>query len=153
VASTGRPDAPAPPTSARGAAGPRRETREGRHRECSARDLRAHQPDEAAAIRAAAEAAPLLALTGRALSDLAEELGSRGAAAEFVRSLVEANDRPIAINIPTGGDTSRTICIAPKRWGSERPRGWIGARHTEFQDAFGPVSRVGAEFPAPGDDA
>jgi hypothetical protein len=108
----------------------------------------------AAAIRAAAEAAPLPALTGRALSDLAEELGSRGAAAECVRSLVEANDRPIAINVPTGGDTSRTICIAPKRWSSERPRGRIGARHTEFRDAFGPVSRVGAEgFPAQGGDA
>lgn len=104
----------------------------------------------AASIRAAAEAAPLLVLTGCALGDLAEELGGPEASAGWLAELAQEVGRPLGVNFPTGDGTSSTAFIAPPHWTSARLRGWIAARHAELEREFGPVAKVGAEFPAPG---
>jgi hypothetical protein len=104
----------------------------------------------AAAIRAAAEAAPLLVITGRALADLADELGSMEAAVGFLLELAEANDRPIATNVPTGDETSSTAFVAPAGWTTARLRGWVARHHRELEAEFGEISRAGCRFPAPG---
>jgi hypothetical protein len=107
----------------------------------------------AGAIRRMAGAAPLLVITGRALLDLAAELGGMDAAALFLLELVESVNRPVGLNFATGDDTSSTAFVAPRGWTQERLQGWIAGHHAELTDAF-EVSRVRAEgFPAPGDDA
>jgi hypothetical protein len=97
----------------------------------------------AAAIGGLVDSAPVFVGGGRAFADLARELGSYGAAAEFLRELVERHDKPIALNVPTGPDTSRTIFIAPGSWPGEKLRGWAaGAAVSGLADPFGPVERI-----------
>ena len=91
----------------------------------------------AVVIRTAARGAPLLVLTGRAFGDLASELGGFGA------GVGELLSRPIAVNMPTSGDTSSTVFLAPPAWSQERLRGWIGGHHAELEAQFGQVTRLG----------
>ena len=91
----------------------------------------------AAAIRAAAESAPLLTVTHRALASLERELGSMDAAARWLADLAEEIGRPISVNVPTGEDASSTMFIPPKGWGQERLQGWIAGHHAELEAAFG----------------
>jgi hypothetical protein len=104
----------------------------------------------AASIRAAAEAAPLLVLTGRALGDLGVELGGPGAAAGWLAERAQEVGRPIGVNVPTGDGTSSTAFLAPQTWSRERLQGWVAGRSAELEAAFGEVVRIGSEFPAPG---
>jgi hypothetical protein len=103
----------------------------------------------AAAIRAAAEVAPLLALTGRALVDLGEGLGGVDAATLWLLELAEATGKPVGVNFATGDDTSSTAFVAPRTWTEQRLQGWIAGHHAELEDAFGEVTQI-REFPAPG---
>jgi len=98
----------------------------------------------AASIRATARAAPLFLLTVRALAELADELGGYSAAAEFLLEIAESNNRPIAVNVETGPDTSSTAFIAPRTWTSERLAGWTAGHHAELEAEFGMISRVSA---------
>ena len=97
----------------------------------------------AASIRAAAQAAPLFALTGRAFGDLMAELGSLEAAAGHLLDVAESVGRPIGVNFETGADTSRTAFLPPRGWTEERLSGWIAGRHQELEAQFGQVTRVG----------
>jgi len=96
----------------------------------------------AVSIRAAAEAAPLLVVSSRALSDLADELGSMESAAEHLQGVAEAIGKPIAVNLPTGADTTSTVFIAPKNWTEERLAGWAAGHHQALEAEFGRVQRV-----------
>ena len=98
----------------------------------------------ARAIRTAAGAAPLFVLTGRALGDLARELGGMDAASGHLADVAESIGRPVGINLPTGDDSSQTAFLPPRGWSEERLTGWIAAKHREIEDAFGAVARMGA---------
>ena len=97
----------------------------------------------AAAIRRMAGAAPLLCLTSRALGDLADELGSMEAAADFLLEVAESIGHPIAVNVPTGPDASSTTFLPPKGWSEERLAGWVAGKHEELEREFGQVTRLG----------
>jgi len=97
----------------------------------------------AASIRAAAQASPLLCLTGRAFNDLAHELGGHGAAAEHLLTVAEEIGHPLGVNFETGADTSSTVFIGPRGWSEERLQGWVAGRHVELEAEFGPVTRLG----------
>jgi hypothetical protein len=108
----------------------------------------------ASAIRATAEAAPLLVLTVRAVRDLVAELGGEEAAVRFLLELAEINDRPIGVNVETGIDRSSTVFIPPRGWTQERLSGWVAAKRDELEAEFGEVVRVGRDLvPAPGRDS
>ena len=98
----------------------------------------------AASIRATAQAAPLFLLTVRALAELADELGGYSTAAAFLLEIAESNNRPIAVNVETGPDTSSTAFIAPRTWTPERLQGWAAGHHAELEAEFGTISRVSA---------
>jgi len=104
----------------------------------------------AASIRATAKAAPLLCLTVRALGELADELGGYSTAAAFLLEIAESNNRPIAVNIETGPDTSSTAFLAPRTWTEERLAGWTAGRHQELEDEFGRITRVSTMPGEPG---
>jgi len=99
----------------------------------------------AAAIRAAAAAAPLLVVGGRALADLAAELGGHEAAATFVLELAESVGRPVGLNMPAGGGTTSTMFISPRSWSPARTQGWVGGHHQELEQQFGRVTRMGTD--------
>ena len=96
----------------------------------------------ATAIRAAAQAAPMLVLTGRAFNDLARELGGIEAAVGELLAIAEANNRPVGVNFETGEDSSSTAFISPRSWSQERLTGWVGAKHQELTQQFGEVTRL-----------
>ena len=102
-----------------------------------------------AAIRTAAQAAPMLVIQQRALVDLAEELGGMDAAAGFLLTIAEELDKPIAVNLETGADRSTTTFIAPRHWGEQRLAGWVAARHEELTEQFGDIASVRAERGGP----
>jgi hypothetical protein len=96
----------------------------------------------AEAVRRMAAVAPHLVLARRTLEALAHELGGVGRAARFLLSVVEANDRPLAVNCPTQTG-SCTAFVAPKDWTQERLTGWAaGAAVSGLADLFGPVERI-----------
>jgi hypothetical protein len=99
----------------------------------------------AAAIRTAPRSAPLFVLTGRALAELARELGSMDAAEGYVLAVAEEINKPIGINVSGADGGSRTVFFAPGAWSRERLAGWAGGHHEELEDAFGAAARVGFE--------
>ena len=94
------------------------------------------------ALRAAARSAPLLVVTGRALGELADELGGYEAAVRFLVTVATTVGRPIGVNVPTGPDSSRSVFVPPKGWGEERLAGWAAGKRDELEAAFGPASVV-----------
>jgi len=104
----------------------------------------------ASAIRVAAEAAPLLVITGQAFDDLGAELGGEEAAATFLLALAEEIGHPLGLNVPTDSATSSTAFIPPRGWSTERVAGWVAGRHQELERQFGVVSRVGPDLSAGG---
>jgi hypothetical protein len=80
----------------------------------------------AASIRTAARSAPLFVLTGRALGDLAAELGGFDQAAAELLAMAAETGRPIGINVALDAERSRTVFIPPKGWGEQRLAG-LGA--------------------------
>jgi hypothetical protein len=97
----------------------------------------ARRVSPAQAIAAAARAAPLLMLTGRAFAELVAELGGHDAAMRHLLRVSERVNRPIGCNFPTP-EGSRTAFVAPRSWSQERLRGWVGGKHQEIAEAFGP---------------
>jgi hypothetical protein len=104
----------------------------------------------AATIRAAAGAAPLFILTGRAFGDLSAELGGFEAAAGYLHRVAVEIGRPIGINFETGTDTSKTVFTPPKGWSEQKLAGWIAGHHQELEGEFGQVSRIGPGWPEEG---
>jgi hypothetical protein len=94
------------------------------------------------ALRTLVESTPLVCISGRAMADLARELGSYEAAAEHLVELATGTGRPLAVNVELPDGTSRTAFIAPASWSQERLRGYIGGHGATLEEAFGPVSRV-----------
>jgi hypothetical protein len=103
----------------------------------------------AESIRRLVTSVPLFLLTSHALAGLVEELGSWGTAMEFVRGLAEANNRPVAINVPTGPDASSTVFIGPASWSEGRLTGWVAGHRETLERQFGEVERIGPFLPAP----
>jgi len=99
----------------------------------------------AMARSAATSNGPLVVVTGRAYADLADELGSDEAAARHLFHVATNSGHPIAVNLPTGTDTSRTIFISPRGWSEDRLAGWAAGRHAELEAAFGPATIVNEE--------
>jgi hypothetical protein len=81
----------------------------------------------AEAIRAGAPLVPCAVLTGRALSQLARELGSMYAATRWLL-------------MPAPDGSSQTAFIAPQEWTQERLKGWVAAHHAVLEAQFGEVA-------------
>ena len=95
----------------------------------------------AAVARAAAYAGgPPVVVTHRAYADLVAELGSEDAAVRYLVKVAGNTRRPIAVNLPTGPETSATVFVAPKGWSDERLRGWAAGHHEALQAMFGPAT-------------
>ena len=95
----------------------------------------------AALARASArDGGPLVCLTARSYADLAAELGDDEAAVRHLLRVATNTGRPIAVNLPTGPETSTTLFVAPKGWTDERLRGWAAGHHAELEAAFGPAT-------------
>ena len=95
----------------------------------------------AAVARAAAyDGDPPVVVTHRAYADLVAELGSDDAAVRYLAKVAGNTGRPIAVNIPTGPDTSTTVFVSPKGWSRERLAGWAAGHHEELEAAFGPAT-------------
>ena len=100
----------------------------------------------AALARVSARAGgPLVVVTHRAYGDLVGELGSDEAAARHLYRVATNTGRPIAVNLPTGCDTSTTVFVAPKGWSEGRLAGWAAGHHQELEATFGPASVVRRE--------
>ena len=97
------------------------------------------------AIAATARTGPLVCLTGRAFRDLVAELGGVEPAMRHLLRVSENVGKPIAVNMPTGEDTSRTVFLAPRSWTEERLRGWVAAKHVEIEAMFGAATPVPLE--------
>jgi len=93
----------------------------------------------------ARDGSSLVVVTGRAYGELVDELGGDDAAARHLARVATNVGRPLAVNLPTGADTSRTIFVAPRGWSEERLAGWAAGRHAELEAAFGPASVVRGE--------
>ena len=104
----------------------------------------------ARAISAVAGTTRLLVLTGRALGELAAELGSMDAALRHLLEVAEARNKPIGINLETGLDTSSTAFVAPRAWSEERLTGWIAGHHAELEREFGAAVWAGTDDGAGG---
>jgi len=91
----------------------------------------------AGVIETAAVSGPLVVLTARMFQQLARELGSHDAAMRHLLVVSTKANRPVGCNFPTP-DGSRTAFLAPPTWSQERLRGWVGARHEEIAQMFGP---------------
>lgn len=94
---------------------------------------------------AATSGGPLVVITGRAYAELVAELGGPEAAARHLFRVATNTGRPIAVNLPTGPDTSTTVFISPRGWSDERLRGWGAGHHAELEAAFGPATVIGGE--------
>ena len=104
----------------------------------------------AAAIRTAAQAAPLFVLTGRALGDLPAELGSMEATLRHLLEVAEARNKPVRINLETGFEKSSSAFLALRGRSEERLAGWIAGHHAELEREFGEAVRVGTDAGARG---
>jgi hypothetical protein len=99
----------------------------------------------AKSIAAAARGTALLVITTRALLDLERELGGPEQAARHLARLATNTGKPVAVNMPTGPATSRTLFISPKGWSRERLAGWIAGRHEDLENMFGDATPVPSE--------
>ncbi len=102
-------------------------------------------PSRSIAALARAAGRTLVVVTGRAYADLVDELGGDEAAARRLFEIATDTGRPLAVNLPTGPETSTTMFIAPRGWSEDRLRGWAAGRHAELEAAFGPASVVRME--------
>lgn len=102
----------------------------------------------AALARASArDGGPLVVISHRALAELADELGGYDAAVRHLLRVATKTARPLAVNLPTGTETSTTVFVAPGGWSEERLRGWAAGRHAELEAAFGPATVRAGEDP------
>ena len=96
------------------------------------------------AITAAVRGTSLVVLTARIFGELAAELGSTEAAMRRLLRVCERVNKPIGVNFPSDNG-SRTVFLAPRSWTQERLRGWVGGRHQDIADAFGPATPSSGE--------
>src|SRR5438105_4688405 len=64
--------------------------------------------------------------------ELRHELHSWENVAEWAAALAVRLRRPLLLNMPGPGETSRTVVLAP-HWSKERLAGWIAGRHAEIE--------------------
>jgi hypothetical protein len=93
-----------------------------------------------AVLRRAAEGGVSVGLTHNMLRDLEAELGGMGPAVEWLVGLATLTGRPCFVNLPNGKDTSTTVALAPKGWGSERLAGYVGGLRDELEAMYGPAT-------------
>ncbi len=89
------------------------------------------------ALAATARRAPLVVVTGRAYGEMVAELGGAEAVIAHLIRVATNIGKPLAVNLPSGPDTSSTIFLGPKGWSDERVAGWIGGHHEALEAAFG----------------
>ena len=92
------------------------------------------------ALAATARLAPLVVVTGRAYGEMLAELGDAEAVIAHLVRVATNVGKPLAVNLPSGPDTSSTIFLGPKGWTEERLRGWAAGRHEELEAMFGPAT-------------
>jgi hypothetical protein len=97
------------------------------------------------AIAATARTGPLVCLTGRAFRDLVDELGGIEPAMRHLLRVSENVGKPIAVNVPTGEDSSRTVFLGPRSWTQERLSGWVAGHHEQIEAMFGAAAPVPLE--------
>ena len=91
----------------------------------------------ALARAAARDNGPLVYISHRAYDELADELGGYEAAARRLCRIATNTGRPLAVNLPTGPDTSTTAFVSPRGWSEERLHSWIAGKHEELERQFG----------------
>jgi hypothetical protein len=79
-------------------------------------------------------------LTDRALRELIRELGDPEQTGRYLFGLATASGKPIAVNVETGPDASRTHVVAPDGWSEDKILGWAGGMRPHLERAFGPVA-------------
>ena len=82
----------------------------------------------------------LVVVTDRMFGELERELGSPEAVARHLARVATNTGKPLAVNLASGSDTSRTIVVGPKGWSEGKTAGWVAARHAELEAAFGPAT-------------
>lgn len=91
-----------------------------------------------ATIETAVRAGPLVVLSLASWLELAGECGGADEAAAWLLGLAEQANRPIGVH----GD-GQTLFLAPRAWSEERLAGYIGGRHGELEQIFGPAAKGG----------
>jgi hypothetical protein len=92
-----------------------------------------------------AEAVPadvMLVLGPGIWRELRRELQSVSAVGQWVVELAVRLDRVILLNVPDRDGGSCTLTLSPPGWSQERLAGYIAGRHSELEEAFGPIARV-----------
>ncbi len=102
-------------------------------------------PSRSIAALARAAGRTLVVMTGRSYGELVSELGSDEAAARHLARVATNSGTPIAVNLPTGAETSTTVFVSPRGWSSDRLAGWAAGRHAELEATFGDAPPLGVE--------
>ena len=84
-----------------------------------------------------ARLAPLVVVTGRAYGEMLAELGDAEAVIAHLIRVATNVGKPLAVNLPSGPDTSSTIFLGPKGWSEERVMGWVAGHREALEAAFG----------------
>ena len=99
------------------------------------------------ALAATARLAPLAVVTGRAYGEMLAELGDAEAVIAHLVRVATNVGKPLAVNLPSGPDTSSTVFLGPKGWSDERVMGWGAGHHEALERQFGPATPVRMEAP------
>jgi len=89
------------------------------------------------ALGVTARLAPLVVVTDRCYGEMLAELGSDEAVIAHLIRVATNVGKPLAVNVPSGPDTSSTIFLGPKGWSEERVMGWVAGHREALEAAFG----------------
>jgi hypothetical protein len=92
------------------------------------------------ALAVLARSVPLLVVTHWAYAELVDELGGEDAAVRHLARVATNTGKPLAVNLPTGSETSTSVFVSPKGWSEEGLAGWAAGHHAELEAAFGPAT-------------
>lgn len=83
---------------------------------------------------------PVFTLGPGGWRDICAERGSPEAAVAWLVGLADRHQRVIAVNMPTGADTSTTAIIAPPGWPQERLAAVVAPVRSLLAEAFGDIA-------------
>ena len=87
-----------------------------------------------------ARLAPLVVVTGRAYGEMLAELGGAEAVIAHLIRVATNVGKPLAVNLPSGPDTSSMIFLGPKGRSEERVMGWVAGHRETLERQFGAAS-------------
>ena len=87
----------------------------------------------------------LVVVTNRMFGELERELGSPEAVARHLARVATNTGKPLAVNLASGPDTSRTIVVGPKGWTRGKTAGWIAVHREALEAAFGDATPLRLE--------